>query len=339
MPLDWEIAPEPFAVKFMIEMVPRAAATLPSRMIEPLLVVSKSKVLPLPAADVPRLAEIEELLRNTFPAAAAEIFALFVSTRADEETPMSPDPASKVTVDPVSTPPAPNIDPDPSLVSLRFAMVPVVAATLPCTVMEPLLAGAVTRSKVRPLPAEEAFKVTAAANSLINTLAEVLADRIELLINMRAAVDRPRFPEVEARLTVDAVRVPEDTDMLPEPSAVKLMVAMVPEPAAKFPLITIDPLLPAAVIRSKILAFPADDGNSLTTGAALLRKTLPVVLAESISALERTRAAEDAPMSPLVDASVTVEAVNTPAPPRIDPDPPLVKMISEMVPLAAVTLP
>src|SRR5579872_3830361 len=90
---------------------------------------------------------------------------------------------------------------------------------------------------------------------------------------------------------------------------VRFRVVMVPVPAATPPLIVICPLpLPlAVVIKSNVLVLPADDAANVTE-PVLLRKALPAVLAERLLAVVKTRASE-APMSPEVEAKLTVVAV------------------------------
>jgi len=255
--------------------------------------VIKSKILVLPAEDAARVTE-PVLLRKALPAVLADKLLAVVSTLTPE-APMSPEVEARVTVEAVSVPAPPNIDPEPLAVRLMVEIVPVPAATFPFTAMEPLLAAAVRRSKVLPLPADEAFRLTDAAESLRKTLPEVLAERLALLVIIRVAVELPILPEVEAKLTVVPVRVPLDSEITPEPLAVRLIVEIVPVPATTFPFTAIEPLLAAAVIKSNVLVLPADDAVRVTE-PVLLRKALPAVLAERLLAVVKTRA-PDAPIS------------------------------------------
>jgi hypothetical protein len=144
--------------------------------------VIRSKVFPLPVEEAFKFTDAAELLRKTLPEVFAESAPVFIITRTEGDEPMSPVLETSVTVEAVSTPAAVEIEPDPLAVNLIFEIEPELAITLPWTVIEPLLPEDVIKSKIFPLPADEAFRFTLDADSLRYTLPAVLEDMLVLLV-------------------------------------------------------------------------------------------------------------------------------------------------------------
>ncbi len=93
------------------------------------------------------------------------------------------------------------------------------------------------------------------------------------------------------------------------------------------------------MIKSNVLPLPAEDALRLTLVAASLRNTLPEVLAEMLALLASMRAPVELPIFPDPEVRETVVAVRVPPPSEMAPLPSAFRLMVEIVPLDAATLP
>jgi hypothetical protein len=210
---------------------------------------------------------------------------------------------------------------------------------------------AVKKSKVFPLPAEDAPSETDPV-LFKNTFPAVLDKSVLAVVKTRAAsepmspVPVPTTPSLKS--TVFATNEPDTALIPPVPAPLslelRLIELMMPAAAATPPLIVMRPfpLASAVVLRLKVCAFPEDDAVNVTE-PELLRNTFPAVFAAKFGVAVNMRALT-VPMLPLPvplapSFKVTVVAVRRPVASSIPPLPtPLsveVKFMVEMIPDAA----